>query len=212
VNIIPPTVHAFKTVNDTEAAVIECLVDCQSLDVCESWTLDVLNLMCQLKLNSEGKVVSNDTISGTRTCRGCGRNTTLTFDVEPLWGSTFVITDICSSNIVVQTSGWFAEQNPFVVNEYTNITYECETDIDIGIYDRYCRPIETPSNGIINLTISWTLAASLKFVQFSEDDQYFAAPSGPEDLVRECGIADCGETCIANGVTIALVSYLLRFR
>jgi hypothetical protein len=68
INITSPTIATIDTSEDIDEATIQCLAACQASDVCNYWTVDIRNHTCALKLNNTGKVESEYTFSGERSC------------------------------------------------------------------------------------------------------------------------------------------------
>ena len=70
-NITTQTIQTISTSALLDDATVECVAACQVSDICEYWTLDVQNRMCNLKESNSDTVLSETAISGAKLCDTC---------------------------------------------------------------------------------------------------------------------------------------------
>ena len=226
-NNTSPTIKSIIASSAVDDATVECMASCQASDVCEYWTLDVQNQICQLKELKSEMVPSESAVSGGKLCRfggTCATNQTM------LWckgrncnlGKT-IKGDFCSDKITLEMlSGDYNAWNEFV-SVYIN-----------GVFVEKCKPtyyyqgnspqwykcgvytIPSGRSFIVSIAsgalyyysllyyngIPYTHWARVTYSVYTAEDFFATAATCPNatemDLLEECTDVSCGGHCYAT--------------
>jgi hypothetical protein len=219
-NITSPTFLSVSTSADIEEATVQCLGACQSSDLCEYWTLDLVQRLCHLKETNGSYVATNESvISGEKFCDFGS--------VEDAWCEkpgchlAMTINSHCGDEFKLEILG--GDFNA----DYERLRFYINGD---GAPAIYC----DPGSRYIGFDPSWHTCGifpippgdSFRLYFYSEHvqsinsyhgtlyhiyarvtmncSQYFAtAPRCPTanetNSLEDCNDASCGEHCIASG-------------